>query len=276
MLTDALRLARMGFALLWLRRPAQGGKEPIKKEWQSQPWTSPALLQSTYESGLNVGIRTGWVRGALLCVVVLDLDSPEALAWARANLPSTPVRVESRRGEHWYYLHPGPGIHVGNRVKVGKLAIDVRADGGQVVAPPSVHRSGHRYVWMGGLPNSGHLDALPTWDVSWFPSAPPTPAPPPASPSSPMSRNYRRGRGLARSWRVAEENEGRGTQTYKLALSLVRGLALDPESAYQLLATEFNPRLPQPYSELLLRRKISEALKANQATGAVLIRDGGP
>lgn len=91
-----------------------------------------------------------------------------------------------------------------------------------------------------------------------------------------MSRNYRRGRGLARSWRVAEENEGRGTQTYKLALSLVRGLALDPESAYQLLATEFNPRLPQPYSELLLRRKISEALKANQATGAVLIRDGGP
>ncbi|MEU8511604.1 DNA primase [Kitasatospora sp. NPDC048722] len=34
---------------------------------------------------------------------VLDLDSPEAVAWARESLPAT-LTVPSTRGEHWIYL----------------------------------------------------------------------------------------------------------------------------------------------------------------------------
>lgn len=82
-------------------------------------------------------------------------------------------------------------------------------------------------------------------------------------------RTLRRAEGFAKRWRVAEENAGRGTQTFRLACTLVNGLGLDPERAYQLMAEHYNSRLPQPYDERRLRRKVSEALHAQRAAGSL-------
>ena len=78
-------------------------------------------------------------------------------------------------------------------------------------------------------------------------------------------RSLARARGAARRWRICEESEGRGTQTFKLAQFLLVELGLDAETTYQILATEYNPRLPQPYNEALLRRKVSEAQRSRVA-----------
>lgn len=265
--SDAAHLAELGLPLHWLKPPSEGGKEPVVYAWHRLPWQTPRRLHATYRPGYNLGVRTGLVDGARACVVVLDLDSPLELAWARESMPWTPLRVVTRRGEHWYYLQPGPGVVVPTRHKPGGRAIDVSASLAQVVCPPSVHASGHAYSWV-VKPDKALLQQTPTWDPTWFRRvAPAVTAPTMGSQAGGSDvRALRRGRGFARNWRVAPESEGRGTQTYLLAVTLVQGLRLDPETAYRLLASEWNPRLSEPYTEDLLRRKVAEAQKAQYAT----------
>ena len=62
------------------------------------------------------------------------------------SLPPT-VEVATSRGRHRYYSVPK-----GTNVRSRKLAedVDLKADGGYVAAPPSVHPSGARYRWISG------------------------------------------------------------------------------------------------------------------------------
>jgi replicative DNA helicase len=92
----------------------------------------------------NIGIVTGKVSG----IVVFDLDSSGALEFADAQggFPET-AKVKSGKGQHVYAKYPGFEI----RSSVNKkLDIDIRADGGYIVAPPSEHGSGHIYEWEEG------------------------------------------------------------------------------------------------------------------------------
>lgn len=93
---------------------------------------------------MNVGIATGASR---LLVIDLDVKTDDGLAnWyalgaAHAGWTDTAVVSTPSGGEHWYFtLEPGWAI----RNSAGRLAagIDVRADGGYVVAPPSQTPSG--------------------------------------------------------------------------------------------------------------------------------------
>src|SRR4029077_4064599 len=58
---------------------------------------------------------------------------------------SATVEVITARGRHIYFKMPTTPI----RNSAGKVApgIDVRGDGGYVLAPPSIHPSGKRYEW---------------------------------------------------------------------------------------------------------------------------------
>lgn len=265
-LESAVKLSGIGLAVHWLQPPSEGGKAPMRCGWQKVPWQSPAELRASYREGCNLGIRTGWVQGASFCVVALDLDSIEALDWARKSMPATPLVAVTRRGEHWYYRYPGYGCIIPTRHRPDGLALDVNAQLAQVVCAPSVHASGHLYRWI-VLPTQEMMSSLPQWDPVWFRSRPTGPAPAPSEADAlEPGRAFRRGRGFARNWRLAPEGDGRGTQTYLLAVTLVKGLQLDEQSAFQILASEWNPRLPQPYTEELLRRKVAEAQKAQHAT----------
>src|SRR3990167_5749919 len=88
----------------------------------------------------NVGIVTGKVSG----IVVVDVDSQDVSVTSGLELPATPT-VKTARGWHYYYNHPGKQIQnaAGKRDHV-----DIRADGGFVVAPPSVHATGIEYEWV--------------------------------------------------------------------------------------------------------------------------------
>lgn len=98
----------------------------------------------------NLGIVTGLVSG----IVVVDVDAahggPDSVAELEAlhgPLPATVEAATGGGGRHLYYAHPGPPV--ANRVGL-RPGIDLRGDGGCVVAPPSVHPSGRGYAWVAG------------------------------------------------------------------------------------------------------------------------------
>ena len=124
------------------------GKVPIQKGWQAAPRESLEEALDWARRG-NVGLRTGRTSG----VVVLDLDEykpkfdPHVIE--ALELPATVTAISGRGGRQLYFRWEKP---LGN--SAGKLgpAIDVKADGGQVVFPGSIHpENGKPYTWAEGL-----------------------------------------------------------------------------------------------------------------------------
>ncbi|MBI4499331.1 MAG: bifunctional DNA primase/polymerase [Chloroflexi bacterium] len=98
----------------------------------------------------NVAVATGAVSG----LVVLDIDPAHGgmdslMAWIDRYGPLRETLSVATGGGGWhlYFEHPGPGVVIPSTA--GRLGpgLDVRADGGYVVAPPSLHKSGRIYEW---------------------------------------------------------------------------------------------------------------------------------
>jgi hypothetical protein len=101
----------------------------------------------------NIGVVTGAVSGFF----VLDCDTHEAVEHVEAlGIPNTLV---SHTSGGMHYLFRMPDFPVGNRANLLKgrpAGVDIRGNGGYIVAPPSVHPSGHQYRW-----SEPGLDILP-------------------------------------------------------------------------------------------------------------------
>jgi hypothetical protein len=136
--------------------------------WQDYQQALPAAdavgIWFTRWPDANLGIVTGRVSG----LVVMDVDpehggadSLSALQRRHGALPPTMEATSGGGGRHLYFAHPGG--HVRNRVALAP-GIDLRGDGGMIVAPPSVHPSGRRYAWRAGRgPGEAAPAALPRW-----------------------------------------------------------------------------------------------------------------
>lgn len=146
-----------------------GDKRPLVR-WEDFQHRRPseAEVRAWFRSwpGAGIGIVTGAVSG----LIVIDVDVRHGGAAALEQLERehgpVPATVECRTGgggRHLYFGHPG-GIL---RNKVGLApGIDIRGDGGYVVAPPSLHASGVRYTWVEGRdPGSMAIAPLPGWLV---------------------------------------------------------------------------------------------------------------
>jgi Bifunctional DNA primase/polymerase, N-terminal len=139
--------------------------ETVREWWRSVPHA-------------NIGIRTGIESG----LVVLDVDGRagwqalQGLAATHGPLTACWTRTGSG-GWHAYLAHPG-GTVSNSAGRLGE-GLDVRGDGGYVVAPPSRHRSGCRYRWVGPRDDvaacdvTGELPPMPGWLIELAtPSAP--------------------------------------------------------------------------------------------------------
>lgn len=98
--------------------------------------------------GGQLAVRTGASSG----LVVVDVDPAHGGADSLADLvtgqlaPRTLWVVTGSFGQHLYYRHPGREIP--SRPMPNRPGIDIKADGGYVVLPPSIHHRTHRpYAW---------------------------------------------------------------------------------------------------------------------------------
>ncbi len=137
--------------------PVGPDKRPLMK-WEQFQRETPTpdmvrLLWSRWPDA-NIGIVTGEVSG----LVVIDVDVPEGLvSLKQLHLQEQPTRVVKtpRGGFHLYYFYT-PLLHTGAGFLPG---IDVRAEGGYVVAPPS-EVNGKAYAVVRDLPIA-ELDPVP-------------------------------------------------------------------------------------------------------------------
>ncbi|MGE5336771.1 MAG: bifunctional DNA primase/polymerase [Gemmatimonadota bacterium] len=112
----------------------------------------------------NIGIVTG--RISRLAVIDVDaqhdgLRSLAALEAEHGALPRTVEALTGGGGRHLYFDHADPVLH--NRVGI-LPGIDLRGEGGCVVAPPSVHPNGQHYAWASGrAPDEVPIARLPGW-----------------------------------------------------------------------------------------------------------------
>lgn len=112
----------------------------------------------------NVGIVTGAVSG----LVVLDVAvahggdaSLERLEREFGALEPTVESITGGGGRHLYFRHPG--FAMPNRAGFVD-GLDLRGDGGMVVAPPSIHPSGRPYAWRRGHgPDDLEPAPMPQW-----------------------------------------------------------------------------------------------------------------
>jgi len=105
----------------------------------------------------NIGIVTGSINRLL----VLDIDGEEgrqSLKIASKDIPMNTAIARSSRGKHYYFR--------ANRIfgtYVGILpGVDVRCEGGIIVAPPSIHASGKTYTWEKSILDVD-LEDTPKW-----------------------------------------------------------------------------------------------------------------
>jgi putative DNA primase/helicase len=124
------------------------GKKPAIKSWieYQKRLATDKEIKEWFGNGSknNIGIVTGEISG----VDVIDLDSQEAVQYAKNNnFPETPL-VRTAKGFHCYYKHKDGVRNFQKRDDLPE--IDLRGDGGYVVAPPSIHASGQQYLWIEG------------------------------------------------------------------------------------------------------------------------------
>ena len=163
------RLAALQYAQFhWSVIPIRAyDKRPLIK-WQEfqQRRASESEINEWYQqwTNANVGIVTGKVSG----IIVLDIDpqhgGDKSLAnWEKqhGSLPRTVEIKTGGGGRHLYFKHPGGVIH--NKVGLAP-GIDLRGDGGCIVAPPSTHPSGNPYTWLQGHePGEIPMAEMPNW-----------------------------------------------------------------------------------------------------------------
>ena len=145
MLAAALELAHKGLAVFPCR---PRDKRPAAANGSKAASTDPGRIEHWWRAypDHNIAIATGAISG----VFVVDVDGLDAEAELRkfesahGELPAS-VEAITARGRHVYLKMPNTAV----RNSAGKIApgIDVRANGGYVLAPPSIHPSGRRYAW---------------------------------------------------------------------------------------------------------------------------------
>ena len=146
----AVEYARRGWAVLPLARK---NKVPAIKGGCKSATDDPIQVKAWWSSNPehNVGIATGTPSLGLV-VIDIDVDSDTGedgmatlYAWEREHgeLPETITAVTGRGGLHYFYRCNQP---IGCSVNK-ELGVDVRGDGGFVVAPPSLHPNGRTYEW---------------------------------------------------------------------------------------------------------------------------------
>lgn len=189
-LDHALTYARQGWRVVPV---PPGRKVPTITAWQREGTTDEARIRHWWTNSPDHGI--GIVCGPASGLWVLDVDIADGkhgddtlqdLIDAYGPLPATHEVITGSGGRHYYFAWD-PTADIRNSAS-GTLGpgLDVRGEGGFVVAPPSLHANGQRYETEASAPT--HLTAAPAWLLALLTAAPDAPTHRPNAPSSRSDR----------------------------------------------------------------------------------------
>ena len=166
----------------WNKQGRWSGKKTNGRNWAMTK--DPIEIQKLWVTHPDdpLGIPTGSVNG----IFVLDVDTAtvhghkddgfvalHALEGKYGRLPPT-LMAQSPTGSVHYYFRLPPGMKIKNSaseivIEGGSraLGIDVRGEGGMVIAPPSKHPRGGQYRWLNNL----DIADAPPWLIERVPKA---------------------------------------------------------------------------------------------------------
>ena len=194
-LSAALALAAHGLAVLPLHYPVRTaaglvcscGHSDCKPAKHPFAWlapngikgatTDPAQIEACFHAypRINIGV-------AAAGLLILDVDprhggyeSLAELEEANDIIPHTWVVCTGSNGRHIYMELPADTKVNNSAGKLGR-GLDIRTDGGYVVAPPSLHINGMAYRWL-FAPDEAPLAEAPAWLIEKLKPPPQSPRP---------------------------------------------------------------------------------------------------
>lgn len=146
----AVEYINMGLAVFPIKYK---DKIPLAKNGCKDATTDAAIVKAWWQKypNANVGIATGLKSGGLF-VIDLDIDEDKGINgyqtlrdWERKNgiLPDTWSSITGRGGYHLFFKS---SKQITNRAGILE-GVDIRGEGGYIVAPPSTHANGRKYEW---------------------------------------------------------------------------------------------------------------------------------
>jgi hypothetical protein len=132
-------------------------KEPVLKGSFYDATTNPETIKRLWRLDYNIGVATGMMSRVLVVDAdgSIGVESLHALEAKHGQLPPT-LTSASAAGPHFWFRCESPVPcsvdHIGK-------CIDIRGDGGYVIAPPSIHPDGPIYRWLNDRP----LAPAPDW-----------------------------------------------------------------------------------------------------------------
>jgi Primase C terminal 1 (PriCT-1)./Bifunctional DNA primase/polymerase, N-terminal. len=142
---EVLKLAECGFNVI----PCDG-KVPVVKNWTNLNSSNKYFVEKYWtDNNYNVGILTGSGIIVIDCDIKPSIDGlanlTQFLIYNNITLPQTLSATTGGGGKHFYYSTTKKITNKTNFLKLD--GIDIRGDGGMVIAPPSLHHSGNNYTW---------------------------------------------------------------------------------------------------------------------------------
>ena len=170
----ALNYIRKGWPVFPIHSIQKSGKCTCMNSDCSSPGKHPRTRRGFHEATINedtahqwwqkwpnsnVGIATGRISN--LFVVDIDPRHGGDLTFRRwlndYDLENTLTVITGSKGRHLYFKYPAMKLRNRSGVEPG---VDIRADGGYVVAPPSIHHCGRMYRWA---PDAQQTKNAPNW-----------------------------------------------------------------------------------------------------------------
>ena len=137
----ALEYAKRGLSIIPIKKNA---KKPTLRSWEcfQQNAAPERKIRDWFTAGgKGIGIILGAVSGGLIVRDFDEMDEYEKWKQKKPELAELLPTVVTSQGMHVYCRS--------DSVKTRYLdGGELRADGAYVVAPPSIHRTGHLYKWV--------------------------------------------------------------------------------------------------------------------------------
>lgn len=135
-LNAALEYLEQGFYVFPLKPKS---KAPLTPSGFKDASNDPEVIKAWWRKHpkANIGIATGEI--SRLMVIDVDGEYPDEFPSIKKTMT-----VRTHNGYHLYFKYP-KGHDIRCKTRLHGHDVDVRANGGYIVAPPSIHPDGGRY-----------------------------------------------------------------------------------------------------------------------------------